>query len=915
MPFLGALASLDLINVWDDRKIDGGDFWYQEIKAALEQAEVAICLISANYLSSYFITKEEVPNLLERREKEHLLLVPLLLSESPWRLFPWIRETQLLPRDARPLDSMTAPKRNKVLNDLAELIAARLEGRAKRQVRGEPQHRSGAAPETVDISRLPVTGAELFGRTEELRWLDDQWKKPAVRVASLVAWGGVGKSTLVSKWLERMAADSYHGARRVFGWSFYSQGTSVHATSADMFLEEALRFFGDSGPTKGSPWSKGERLAKLVFASRNLLVLDGLEPLQSPTNGQVQDPGLGQLLRSLVRPTPENTVSEGELGLCVITSRQRVTDLDGFPAVATTRDLEEIDSKAGRALLRVRGVRGSDSALEKVARDFGCHALAITLVASFIQEVTGHPASAAAGIPDLKVPVERGKHARRVLEAFVRHFGPSPERELLLLLGLFDRPAAIGALAALRTMPTIPGLTDRLAGLSETEWHRLLRKLRTLRLIAEEDRHQLEIIDAHPLVREHFGESLEKENPKTWRKGHWRLFQFYSQGAGHLPDTADGLEPLFAAVYHGCKAGKHKKVYEDVYWQRIQRRSEFFAVKQLGLLSGTLQALGSFFRVRWSEPVVGLTAILSQAGGFLQALGQIREAVKPRKAALAFFRSRKSFDEAASEARNLSFAYLALGEIGKARTAARLSVKLSHNDQQRRWSFAAIGASLHYSGLPDQAEGQFRLAERSLKNCEPDQLFLYGFAGFQYSELLLDRGASKDVLERAEVALEIATRKHLIRDIALNHLSIGRSYLIAAPANGRLDLNRANQHLEFAVDELRRAGQLVDLPRGLLARAELRYLAKDLRGAEDDLEQSLDICIRAGLCLLEADTHLMYTRLHLADHNAAAARASLDHARALIEQTNYHRRARDVAEMKTALAKRSTASGYRLSVR
>ena len=75
-----------------------------------------------------------------------------------------------------------------------------------------------------------------------------------------MAWGGVGKTTLVNKWLERLTADNYRGAQRVFGWSFYSQGTGERVTSADQFIAEALRWFGDPEPpparrgTKGSGW-------------------------------------------------------------------------------------------------------------------------------------------------------------------------------------------------------------------------------------------------------------------------------------------------------------------------------------------------------------------------------------------------------------------------------------------------------------------------------------------------------------------------------------------------------------------------------------------------------------------------------------------------------------------------------------
>jgi tetratricopeptide (TPR) repeat protein len=952
LPQLEVLVQLGLIDLWEDKRIDAGDAWYPEIRAALEKAAAAVCLISANYLSSDFVLKEEVPYFLAQREQRGLLLLPVLVSQCPWRLVDWINATQLVPPGAKPLDSLPDSEQNIVLSALAELIAARL-GKGAAQpgsgqgtataVRGtvgagagkgalESIERGQAfeipipllgtggaalatpsspaappAPEAVDISRLPVTGAELFGRAEELRWLDEMWESPDLRVVSLVAWGGVGKSTLVNKWLERMERDGYRGARKVFGWSFFSQGTSERVTSADLFVDQALRFFGDPAPTEGSPWSKGERLAALVRGARNLLILDGLEPLQSPTDGwRVQDPGLGQLLRRLARPARGGEGgSAEEIGLCVITSRQRVADLDAFPATAITRDLEQISPEAGRALLRVRGVRGTDAELEDVARAFGCQALAVNLVASFLQGVPEHPASAAGEIPDLDVPVERGRHPRRVLEAFARRFGsPGPEIELLLLLGLFDRPAMPGALAALRAAPAIPGLTERLAGLSEAEWDWLLRKLRAEKLIADEDKHQPELVDAHPLVREHFGERLEQENPEAWKEGHWRLYEFHSGSAEPQPDTPGGLAPLFAAVYHGCKAGRYGAVYDDVYWQRIQRQQKFFAVRQLGLFSAALQALGGFFRARWTQPVEGLPLdILSQAGGFLQAVGQLVEAVKAREACLELYQSRNDDEGAANEARALSQLHLALGDIIRAVSCAELSVNLAGKDDWELWmGLARLGASLHYRGNLDQAEVQFRLAEQAFVKSEPDKSTLYTLAGFQHCDLLLDRGAWKEVQERAERALMIAERNHVLQDIALYHLSLGRAYLPGGTANRNLGSDQAREHLGLAVDGLRQAGRQDELPRSLLARADLRRLTGDFRGAEDDLEDSLDICTRCELRLLEADTHLGYTRLHLARANPVAARSSLTRARTLIEQTGYHRRDRDLAELESALA-------------
>ena len=133
-----------------------------------------------------------------------------------------------------------------------------------------------------------------------------------------------------------MARENYRGARRVYGVSFYSQGTRDTATSADTAVAEALRWFGDADPAAGSPWDKGERLAKLARQSPTLLVLDGLEPLQNPPGpdaGRLTDPALQSLVRELAAGNP---------GLCVITTRHRVADIDHLSA--TTAPVIELEN-------------------------------------------------------------------------------------------------------------------------------------------------------------------------------------------------------------------------------------------------------------------------------------------------------------------------------------------------------------------------------------------------------------------------------------------------------------------------------------------------------------------------------------------------------------------------------------------
>src|SRR5271157_4989866 len=79
--------------------------------------------------------------------------------------------------------------------------------------------RAKRGPEKISVARLPVTGSDVFGREEDIAFLDNAWANQQVNVVTIVAWAGVGKSTLVNHWLGRMAAKHYRSAELIFGWS------------------------------------------------------------------------------------------------------------------------------------------------------------------------------------------------------------------------------------------------------------------------------------------------------------------------------------------------------------------------------------------------------------------------------------------------------------------------------------------------------------------------------------------------------------------------------------------------------------------------------------------------------------------------------------------------------------------------
>jgi len=299
----------------------------------------------------------------------------------------------------------------------------------------KPPPRPG--PKRISIARLPITGSDVFGREEDIAFLDDAWANPHVNVVTIAAWAGVGKSTLVNNWLARMATDHYRSAEFVFGWSFYRQGTSGGTSSADEFIDAALTWFGDPDPRIGTAWEKGERLAKLVAHRRTLLVLDGLEPLQNPQGpqeGRIRDPSLQAFLREL---------AAFNRGLCVITTRLPVADLaDHERTSALRRELEQLSSDAGAKLLRALGVNGHEAELRSASDEFSGHSLALTLLGSYLTDAYGGDIRRRKEVSKhLAHDVREGVHARKVMESYQTWFGEGPELGVLRMLGLFDRPA------------------------------------------------------------------------------------------------------------------------------------------------------------------------------------------------------------------------------------------------------------------------------------------------------------------------------------------------------------------------------------------------------------------------------------------------------------------------------------------
>jgi len=57
------------VDYWDDRELQPGDPWYENILAGIRTARVAVLLVSPNFLASRFIMEEELPRILAAQDE------------------------------------------------------------------------------------------------------------------------------------------------------------------------------------------------------------------------------------------------------------------------------------------------------------------------------------------------------------------------------------------------------------------------------------------------------------------------------------------------------------------------------------------------------------------------------------------------------------------------------------------------------------------------------------------------------------------------------------------------------------------------------------------------------------------------------------------------------------------------------
>jgi hypothetical protein len=462
-----------------------------------------------------------------------------------------------------------------------------------------------------------------------------------------------------------------------------------------------------------------------------------------------------------------------------------------------------------------------------------------------------------------------------------------------------------------------------LLGLDQDDWQLTLSNLSAAGLAKFEPK--TGGLDAHPLVREYFGAELAQKHPEAWREGHRRIYEQLKQDTPHRPDTLAGLQPLYQAVAHGCKAGLYRESCEEVYRDRILRgagHDGFYSIRTLGVFGADLGAVAAFFVEPWRRVAPQLDErnqvwLLNEAAFRLRALGRLAEALDPMRMGAEQAAQQAAWHGAAISHGNLSQLELILGRIAEATADALHSVEHADRSGDRFLRLVArttLADAAHQQGNREAARQSYAEAESIQAASQPEYPFLYSLQGARYCMFLLDdvdiaikEGKSDSPI--LSYCAAIASRASLtlawtretggaLLDTALQHLILARCAIYRDLLQGEPPGEEAQQQTEAAVSGLRAAGQQDELPRGLMTRAWLRHASNDEAGAQADLEEAYQIASRGGMKLHLADIALTRARLF-------RDREQLQIARKLIEECGYGRRLVELQDAEAAMAQES----------
>ncbi|MEV4078611.1 tetratricopeptide repeat protein [Nonomuraea fuscirosea] len=741
--------------------------------------------------------------------------------------------------------------------------------------------RPRVAARHMDFAPLPLP--EWVSRDTALQQLGESTGEDHFLVVSLVGFGGEGKTSIARRWVDHLSSSIRGEQFSVFWWSF------TERASADDFLEAALDFVsgGAISPEElPDGRARAECVAGLLDLHPYLFVLDGFEVMQHQDGdnyGSVKSTDLRDFLTFFATPDHHS--------FCLITTRAPVFDL--VPYVTHHQvDVEPLETEQGKELLRNLGIFGSDASLEQVVRDWGGHALTLSLVAAYLASRHGGDARRVTSLPKPHPDLPRDALVRRVLQEYDACLSDE-ERTLLVRYSVFRTPVSDDALRLI--LPDTPWEE------ASEEWQQartaIFRHLVAARIVRRDASGRTVM---HPLVRDYFASRAADDEDR--RALHRRAMNYYlstapSATAGR--HTLEDLAEVVEAVHHACRASIYDTAC-DIVHDQLYEGERGLITRELNAYESALAVFADFYPggALIRHPLVPDGAsrgwIQHEVATCLQMLGRLREAAMATRRATQAFKAVGAWHDAAVSCQNMAELQLSLGALPSCRLVVAEAFNLARRAADEEDVLVAEtlrGALAHLQGRTQEAGEAFAEALRIARAHTPIPA-LYSSSGIRYADYLRRLGRADEARRVHGVNLEVCRAAGWRGDEAMCLSGLGD---LALDAN---DPDGARQWYDRSLRIARGITRRDVLIGALMGQARWRLrFGSTTPAAIQELKQALVMAVAGGYRLAEIEVHLLMAETYGRLGDFDAAWESTNYGEQMSIEIGYHwgqERARDV---------------------
>jgi nucleoside phosphorylase/tetratricopeptide (TPR) repeat protein len=658
-------------------------------------------------------------------------------------------------------------------------------------------------PSVLPTSRFvhPLLRARDWQNRIEFEQLCKWWQEGGNGVCALLGIGGAGKTAIAERFIRILPGvtapdqalpknQDMHQPEGLFVFSFYD------LPDPDVFFDELYNWLvtdfkltdlrnidPEGNRIPASAILVVEGLTRL--SHQILLVLDGTEMIQDDGSrsgilGHIEHAGILEMLKR----TAAGLIPS--LGI-LMTTRFPLDDLElerekGQVSNFTPISVDQLTDDACVALLRHRGVRGSDHDLKRVSIECGNHALTVDLAGGYL--VYFRSSDPTANL-DLSLPLKPDKaierkhrHVLQVVEQQATKLNRLATRyhdalavadkaalALLQRLCLFRTGMNVETLSRLFTGPGKNLISGKaLASLNQIELQSKLDFLHDLRLVEESRwiafQQKFSGYLVHPAIRTNFLNTLGEGSIS---RGHEAASRELKDTLKDIPKVQISiqnprvLDLVEEIIYHTVKCGEVEAAW-DILWTRLGGYC-FIGWSQAAYQRG-FRLCRSFFTGRFpphksSMPSLkkdNQSKLLLMTGLFLKDLGHLQDAIACFNQQVWLRTAMSQLDNACTGIQNIAEILLLQGRLRAASSASQKALKLANscNDQYGRWGSSIFkGHTAVLLGNLEEANDCFQKALHSQHSAEKRIRPLYSLSGIYQAMMYLRMG---DNIKAAQIA-------------------------------------------------------------------------------------------------------------------------------------------------------------------